>query len=147
MKIGVVALITDPEAVKDVLSGKLDAFSLRWTTTDYLINKKTNQRIDTHIKIEELTITDNPANPEATFSVVTDQDIAKQYKLGEKVEVFDTIANVKSLYTDGLEYYADLEFEGEIVNLKTANKINVKNYMQDVIVNVKTLYKVNIIKS
>jgi len=124
MKIDVVANITDQELIQDILANKKTSFSLNWKTLNWLTNQKTKQRIDTEVEINELTVTGDPANPKAKFTVVTDEELAKQYKLGERVKVFDTIGNVKTVYVDNdNHYYVDVEFEDEIVNMKTASKI------------------------
>lgn len=126
MSLNAVALLTDKDIIQDVLSGQKDSFSLNWITKSWLVNQKTKQRIDTDIQINELTITRNPANTEAKFTIVKDDDLIKQYKLGEKVEIYDTIASIKSLYVDEKgKYYVDLDFDDEIVNIKSANKVPV----------------------
>ncbi len=145
MSIDVVAELTDPNIIEDVLSNKKGAFSLAWKTKNWLVNQKTKQRIDTEVEFNELTVTSDPANRKATFHVVTDEALAKQYKLGKTVKVYDTLANVKCVFTDELgHYFVDVEFVDEIVNVKTASKIPFEAVEDEITVNVKPLYKVNV---
>jgi len=144
MKIDVVANITDEELIQDILANKKTSFSLNWKTLNWLVNQKTKQRIDTEVIINELTVTCYPSNPKAKFSVVTDESLAKQYKLSERVKVFDTIGNVKTVYVDNNNhYYVDVEFEDEIINMKTVSKIPFES-LDTYTVNIIPKYKVNI---
>jgi hypothetical protein len=144
MAIKFVAEIWDQELIKDIIERRVSKASLNWKTLNWLINSKTKQRIDTEVQLNELSLVRVPANPDAVFSVVTDESLAKQYKLGERVKVFDTIGNVKTVYVDSdNHYYVDIEFEDEIINIKTASKIPFE--LLDIYkVNIIYNYKVNI---
>jgi len=127
MAIKIIGIITDPQAVADELAGKFGSLSLGWTTTSWLINPKTNQRIDTGVIINELSLVSNPANLEATYTKVTDADLVRQYQIGKQVDLYGQKATTTHLYQNqkGL-YYAQAEFE-TIQNLKTYIPMSIDN--------------------
>jgi len=105
MKVKVICEITDSKAIQMIKENKLNCFSLSWKTLNWLVNEKTGQRIDTEIEITELTLTANPANPEATFTVVTDDSLLEQFNFnnetrlkGKKVKVDAVLENAKMFY-------------------------------------------------
>ena len=120
MKLKALAVVTDLMVIQDVLSGLYDAFSLRWLINSWLVNGKTNQRIDTDIEIVELSITGDPANLNTTFEVVTDDKLIEQY---QREEMFGQKVSIKSMYRSAAgEYFADLEFD-TLESMKSMNKV------------------------
>lgn len=121
MKIKIVAEISDPEAIELINKGIWGALSLNWGTYTYLINPKTNQRIDTSVILHELSLVRMPANPDAQLKVVTDNDLLQQY---QKVKAFGELATVKNMYYgEDDNIYVDLEYDNTIVNHKSASGI------------------------
>lgn len=127
MAIKVICEITDPIIIKNILENKMNSFSMAWTTKNWLRNEKTGQRIDTEIEINELTVTSTPANPDATFTVVTDKDLLEQFNLNNNIEVFGNKAQVKEvLKNEKGNYFVDVEFK-ELVNIKSVNKVSIQD--------------------
>jgi len=127
MKIKVICEIQNEKTIQQILSGEKDSFSMAWTTKNWLVNQKTGQRIDTEIEINELTVTGNPANKDATFTVVTDEKLLEQYNLQNQVKVYNQKSNIKEIYkNDKGQYFADVE----ISNLKSVAKVPLKDIQE-----------------
>jgi hypothetical protein len=101
MKITVVCIITDKQAIQDILNGRFDCFSLAWFTKSFLpVNGDRKYRIDTEIVLAELTLTGTPANPDCKFTIVDDESIADtfMYRIGSKVTTNNQKAIVTQLF-------------------------------------------------
>lgn len=80
MQILTTAIIEDEEAIRDVLVGNLDAFSIGGGSETEPLRDSTGNIVFTTFKFNELTLTKNPANPEATFEIVDDEQETEETK-------------------------------------------------------------------
>jgi hypothetical protein len=107
VQITVIGVVTDPEAIRLCLSGYLNSFSvdLSLPSPNSVWEKdKGTFKLITSVIINEITICNEPINPDCNFTIVTDQKLIEQYgfsnHIGDKVKAFDANAVVKSLYID-----------------------------------------------
>jgi len=136
MEIKVVCEITNQKAIELINNNKLNNFSLSWKTLNWLLNQKTGQRIDTEIELAELTLTATPANPDAKFTVVTDESLLEQFNLENETRLNGKKVQVKTILENAKMYYAEVIIENQksmvpISELTEAKKIKLNYKLLD----------------
>lgn len=108
-QIMVTAEISDLEAIKDVLKGWLNSFSLRWLPIRFLIDPfDRTKEIHTEIEIDELTICNTPVNPDsANFEIINLND----FQVGAELEMYAQKAIVTGRTYENNQDYVILDFE------------------------------------
>lgn len=141
-KIEGVLCLTDPQAIEDYKLGNLGAVSLAWKhNPQKRLQVQSNQKkfIDHEIVIEEITMTNTPANPDAKGWVpVSDKE--RKYKNGDVVRVRNLKGIVKESYKNNAEILYDIDFGTNCksldyipeayINTKYTSTIQIKPYVR-----------------
>lgn len=126
IKIGAVVKVTDRQAMEDIKTGKLDCFSLAWSAKKRLIDAETGEYTDYKIEIHELTLTKTPANLDAIFNIVTNEEMQNAYlKKGQALIYEGQKAIVTEVFTKNNNFFYDL-----LVNEKSMNKVEEKRLVK-----------------
>lgn len=119
MKIKVKVLIDDPDAIRDIMEGRLREFSLGWENKVVLYsNVDPTYEESRDIIINELSLCYKGANPDAKIEMVSDHKKEFIYKNGQLIEVFGSPAKVKSCVTKDDDNYYEVSFSDR--KIKTA---------------------------
>lgn len=127
-KITFVALIADPEAIEAIENNELDSVSLGWSSNDWYGRQgQPTERVDTDITIKELSLTANPANPDALiekFHRVTDEELERQFfPKGELVATKNQVGRVEDYFRDDWgEIYVKLSNHKSLVKVEKVQK-------------------------
>ena len=121
-KIFVTGIITDPDAVKMILSGEFTALSLgfQWhPDTTFTAWYDKNKRIHTSVKFLEVSLCKQGVNPDSRLEILSTDEIEE----GKEIEIFGYKAKIKSYDDDNLE----IDFGLSLKSIKIPYKIKSKS--------------------
>lgn len=139
-KILVTGVITDPDVIKEILSGERNDLSLSWSIMDFLVNPKDpGQQLHTAIVLRELSVCKVGANFDARLEMVTESELRQ----GAQIEMFGQRATILSFDNEKMELdFGFAKMKSVSVKYKKAEK-KTRRQTRSFIVNKKTTYGKN----